>query len=163
MPVIAVTHVKQTKQNWCWAACSEMLARRCGVNVSQSDFALAHNARYHHGLDHMADQAETAALLRDLAQRSVDAWRHIGLNADPRLTWQQACAALDRCQLMIAGASNHDYLVVGYDTDPNHGQILWVHDPSRDTGPNKAKWDVFTAANWNTTVILNQYDTHVLV
>ena len=116
---------------------------------------MVHNDKFHHGLDHMASGAETAWVLRNHAGLSVDYFRHIGLNKDPKLTWSEVCTATDLCRVIIAGAANHAWIIAGYDNDPVHGNVLWIHDPSRDLGPNKAKWDTFQAL-WVDTVILSK-------
>jgi ABC-type bacteriocin/lantibiotic exporter with double-glycine peptidase domain len=161
MANIAVTHVKQTKTNWCWAACCEMIGGRFNCNLSQDGYALHHNTRFGHGLDHMADPGEVAWMLRNYVQLNVVAQRYIGNNADAKPTWQEVCGALDRAQLILASVSNHMYVIVGHGVDATHGNILWVHDPSREAGPSRVKWDVF-AANWTATVMMSANDVHVL-
>jgi hypothetical protein len=73
MANILVTHVQQTSGNWCWAACSEMFLRRYGRNnLSQAALANIHNAKFGHGLDSMANDAEVNWILKNHGELSTE-------------------------------------------------------------------------------------------
>ncbi len=160
---IVVPHVQQVRANWCWAACAEMLVRRCGGHVSQAVFAALHNARYHHGMDHQADPNELAYVLNNFGGlgRSVEAMIHVHPYNAPRPTWGEVCAALDRCQMLIVGSANHARLVVGYGTTWGGQQFLWVHDPALKEGPVRIAWAALNA-DWRTTVMMTRMDLDTL-
>lgn len=151
---ILVTHVQQTSRNWCWAACSEMFLRRYGKNnLTQAALANLHNAKFGHGLDSMATDAEVNWILKNHGGLAVE-------RAGP-LEWGALQAILNNCRLVIASALNHAWLIVGCENDPVHGQVVWVHDPARDGGPNKAKFSVFKN-EWLTSVMLSQSSAEAL-
>lgn len=158
MANIAVNHVQQSFDNWCWAACSEMFVSRYGnTTLTQAAFATEHNKKFQRGMNVMADYSEVAWLLKNLAGHAVE--RKIGLEA--QLDWDPLNAILDHSRLVMACAANHAWLIVGTEIHPTHGQVLWVHDPANSAGPSRARYGAFKNL-WRTTVMLSQSDAGAL-
>lgn len=160
--IIKVTHVKQAKSNWCWAACSEMMAKRCegDTGPDQSRFATLHNEKFGHGLNHQASATEAAWLLERYANRNVDALE-VGGGPSPKLSWGVLTDALGKVRMAILGISGHDWLAVGFGTTWGGQNFLWAHNPASESGPDRLGWGAIQSG-WRTTLIMTKHDIYGL-
>ncbi len=158
--LIEVPHVKQSKQNWCWAACSEMLTAACGARFTQDQLATKHNEKFQFGNDHMASAAENNWVLKNLAGRKTSYRVHAHPYNEAKFTWEEATAMLDACRLFIVGLSNHAWLICGYGNAMDGTKFLWAHDPDSEAGPVKISWDKANF-DWRDTVFLEADDAWV--
>jgi len=146
--VIDVKHQQQQSSNLCWAACASMFVDYYGEIKSQTTFEAAHNAQFQDGLNVMAAPNETAHLIRSLSNIMVD-WK---MPAEAVLEWPTLMNMINSDQLIIAGNDGHAFLIVGYEVHETHGNLLFLHDPGKTSGPNAIAYATFKA-NWKTTVM----------